>query len=458
MQRERFGSRLGFILLSAGCAVGIGNVWRFPYVVGNNGGGLFVLFYLLFLIAVGVPILTMEYAIGRASRKSAVCAYQVLEKPGSKWHAHGPVAMVGNYVLMMFYTTVSGWMICYFARFLTGEMQGLDPQGVGEAFTAMLGNPGLMAFWMLVIVAAGFAICSVGLQKGVERVTKWMMLALLALIAVLAVHSLTLPGGMEGLRFYLYPDTAKVREAGLVSVISAAMNQSFFTLSLGIGAMLIFGSYLDNRRTLLGEALTVAGLDTIVALASGLIIFPACFSFGVSPDYGPGLVFVTLPNVFASMVGGRVWGTLFFLFMTFASLSTVMAVFENILSCCMDKWGISRGRAALFNGVLIAVLSMPCVLGYNLWSGFQPLGEGSAVLDLEDFIVSNILLPGGSLVYLLFCVSRTGWGFDNYLKEANQGKGMKMPRAVRVYVTYVLPILVLVLLIQSVWSVLGKLI
>lgn len=454
MERETFKTRIGFLLLSAGCAIGIGNVWRFPYVVGQFGGGAFVLFYVFFLIVVGVPVLTMEFAVGRASKKSAVKAYEVLEKPGQKWHIHGFVAMAGNYILMMFYTTVAGWMLYYFYGFLTGKMDGLSQDGVKESFNSMLGEPGIMTFWMLLVVIGGFLICSLGLQAGVERVTKWMMVALLGIMVVLAVHSFFLEGGKEGLRFYLYPDFSRMSEVGIWETIVAAMNQAFFTLSLGIGAMAIFGSYLDKSRTLLGESLNIACLDTFVAFVSGLIIFPACFSYGVSPDSGPKLIFITLPNVFNSMKAGRVWGSLFFLFMSFAAFSTILAVFENILACFMDFSHTSRKKAAFINMGLIAVLSLPCVLGYNLWSGFQPLGENTAVLDLEDFIVSNLLLPVGALVYLLFCVSRWGWGFKNYQAEANEGKGVRVPDWIRGYVSFVLPVLIAFLFLQGLWNVL----
>lgn len=456
MERESFKSRLGFILLSAGCAIGIGNVWRFPYVVGNNGGGLFVLFYLFFLIVIGIPLLTMEFAIGRKSRKSISRAYQELEKPGQKWHLHGYLGMAGNYVLMIFYTTVSGWMLYYFYKFLTGAFEGADTEAVNTAFQDMLAQPGTMAFWMLVIVVLGFLFCSFGLQKGVEKLTKGMMLALLVLIAVLAVHSLTLDGASEGLRFYLYPDVQSVAEKGIFEVIVAALNQSFFTLSIGIGSMMIFGSYLNKEQTLLKESVTIAGLDTLVAICAGLIIFPACFAYGVQPDSGPGLVFITLPNVFGSLPAGRVWGTLFFLFMTFASLSTVMAVFENIISCCMDLWGWSRKKTCLVNFVVVAVLSMPCVLGFNLWSSFEPFGAGSTVLDLEDFIVSNVMLPLGSLIILFFCTSRFGWGFHNYLEEANTGKGVHMPKALRIYLSYVLPVVLILLFLNGMYTMFLK--
>ena len=447
MKRESFKSRLGFILISAGCAVGIGNVWKFPYVTGQNGGGIFVLFYLLFLIAVGVPVLTMEFAVGRASQKSVVGCYQELEKKGSKWHLHGYVALFGNYMLMMFYTTVSGWMLSYFYRFLRNDFKGLGPEAVAGEFSGMLADPYGMAFWMAVIVIGGFLICSFGLQAGVEKISKPMMIGLLLLIVVLAFHSIALDGGMEGLKFYLVPDWGKVEKSGLVNVIIAAMNQAFFTLSLGIGAMEIFGSYMSREHTLLGESLRIAVLDTFVAIVSGLIIFPACFAYGVDPGAGPELIFITLPNVFSSMPSGNIWGSLFFLFMTFASFSTIIAVFENIIACCMDKWKISRRKASVINGILLLIASLPCVLGYNVWSSFQPRGAGSAVLDLEDFIVSNLLLPAGSLIFLLFCVTRWGWGFDRYLEEANAGAGVKIPRFLKGYVTWVLPCVILIILI-----------
>lgn len=447
MERENFKSRLGFILISAGCAIGIGNVWKFPYVTGQNGGGIFVLFYLFFLIAIGVPVLTMEFAVGRASRKSPVCCYQELEKPGSKWHLHGYVAMFGNYVLMMFYTSVAGWMLSYFFKFLKNDFAGMNTEAVAGEFSKMLGDPVSMTFWMAVIVAVGFFICSMGLQAGVERITKVMMIGLLALIIVLAFNSITLDGGMEGLKFYLVPDWKKVEEVGLINVIIAAMNQSFFTLSLGIGAMAIFGSYMGKERSLAGESVQIAILDTFVAITSGLIIFPACFAFGVDPGAGPELIFITLPNVFNAMAGGRFWGALFFIFMTFAAFSTIVAVFENIMACCMDKWHWSRKKAALINGIIIFIASLPCVLGFSVWSGFQPRGAGSTIMDLEDFIVSNLLLPGGSLIFLLFCVTRWGWGFDNFLAEANTGNGLKLPRALRGYVTFVIPCVILVILV-----------
>lgn len=450
MKRESFGSRLGFILVSAGCAIGIGNVWRFPYVAGENGGSVFVLFYLLFLLCMGVPVLTMELAVGRASRKSAVNGYKALEKPGSRWHIHGWFCMLGCYLLMMYYTTVSGWMISYFFKFLTGAFDGLDTEAVSGVFGSLLADPMEMGLWMALTVIAGFLICSLGLRNGLERITKWMMSCLLILILVLAVHSILLPGAKEGLAFYLLPDFERAAQVGLTNVITAAMNQAFFTLSLGIGAMEIFGSYMEEKRTLAGESVSICILDTFVALSAGLIIFPACFSFGVQPDSGPQLIFITLPNIFANMAGGRVWGSLFFLFMTFASFSTVIAVFENLLASCIDNFGWDRKKAVLVNCVLILVLSLPCVLGYNVWSDLHLIG-GRDVLDTEDFLVSNLLLPLGSLVYLLFCITKWGWNFDNYLAEANKGEGMKMPggKLVKNYFRFILPALILVILIQG---------
>ncbi len=449
MERETFQSRLGFLLLSAGCAIGIGNVWRFPYITGKYGGGVFVLLYIFFLVLVGVPVMTMEFAIGRASQKSTVRAYHVLEKPGQKWHVHGYIALAGNFVLMMFYTSVAGWMIHYFYRYVTGSMEGIHGDATAAAFGEMLASPGTVTIWMVLIVAAGFFICSRGLQKGVENVSKWMMVSLLILMLVLAVHSFTLEGGGEGLKFYLMPDFQRTLDSGLFETVTAAMNQAFFTLSLGIGAMLIFGSYLKKDKTLLGESISIACLDTFVAFVSGLIIFPACFAYNVSPDSGPSLIFITLPNIFNSMAGGRIWGSLFFLFMFFASFSTIIAVFETIMACTRDLCQIGRGKAAVINGILMVILSMPCVLGYNVWSAFQPLGAGSTVLDLEDFIVSNFLLPLGSLVYLLFCVSRVGWGFENYRAEANAGEGVKIPKGIRFYVTWILPIFVIIVFLQG---------
>lgn len=449
MEREKFGSRMGFILLSAGCAIGIGNVWRFPYIAGMYGGGMFVLFYLFFLAAMGIPVMTMEFAVGRASRKSIIKSFSELEKPGQKWHLHGYLGMAGNYLLMMFYTTVAGWMLYYFYLMLTGKFTGKDKTQVSGMFQEMLGNPTVLTTVMVIIVAAGILICSLGLQKGVERITKVMMTLLLVIIVVLAVRGMTLPGGAEGLKFYLLPDVQRMQDVGILETITAAMNQAFFTLSLGIGAMAIFGSYIDKSRTLLGESVNIAILDTFVAFVSGLIIFPTCFSFDISPDMGPSLIFITLPNIFNHMAGGRVWGTLFFVFMTFAAFSTILAVFENIISCGMDLFHWNRKKSSLVNLFALIALSLPCVFGYNIWSAFQPLGDGSTILDLEDFLVSNVILPVGSLIYLLFCVTKYGWGFEKYLKEANTGEGIKIPAGIRIYVTFILPVLLIFLILKG---------
>ncbi len=449
MKRESFKSRLGFLLVSAGCAIGIGNVWRFPYVTGENGGGLFVLLYLLFLIIMGLPVLTMELAVGRASRKSAVLGYKELEKKGSKWHIHGWIAILGCCVLMMYYTTVSGWMVSYFFKFLKGDFtKGMSTEDTKAAFGNLLSDPKQMTFWMVLTVVLGFFVCSRGLQNGLEKISKFMMSALLILIVVLAIHSITLPGAAEGVKFYLVPNMKSVSNVGLKNIITAAMNQAFFTLSLGVAAMEIFGSYMSKDFTLAGEGVKICGLDTFVAIMSGLIIFPACFSYGVEVDAGPSLIFVTLPNVFVNMAGGRVWGCLFFLFMTFASFSTVIAVFENIMSFCMDMFGWSRNKAAAVNGIIILAASMPCVLGYNIWKNLHLIG-GRDVLDSEDFIVSNLLLPIGSLVYLMFCVTKWGWGFDKYIDEANTGKGIKICKKLKLYFQFILPILIIFILIQG---------
>lgn len=449
MKRESFKSRLGFLLVSAGCAIGIGNVWRFPYVTGQNGGGIFVLFYLIFLVIMGLPVLTMELAVGRASRKSAVLGYKALEKKGSKWHIHGWVAIFGCCMLMMYYTTVSGWMVTYFFKFLTGSFKsGMTTEDTAQAFSNLLGDPKQMAFWMILTVVVGFLVCSRGLQNGLEKISKFMMIALLLLIVVLAVHSLTLSNAAEGVKFYLVPNTEAVAAVGLENVITAAMNQAFFTLSLGVAAMEIFGSYMGKDHTLAGEGVRICALDTFVAIMAGLIIFPACFSYNVEVNAGPSLIFITLPNVFINMSGGRIWGSLFFLFMTFASFSTVIAVFENIMSFCMDMFGWSRNKAALINCIVILIASLPCVLGYNVWSNLHLIG-GRDVLDSEDFIVSNLLLPIGSLIYLLFCVTKWGWGFEKYCEEANTGDGIKISKKLRPYFQFILPILIVFILIQG---------
>ena len=436
MERETLKSRLGFILLSAGCAIGIGNVWKFPYIAGQGGGGAFVLFYLIFLVILGLPIMTMEFAVGRASRKSPVRAYQALEKPGQKWHIHGYFTLIGCYLLMMFYTTVAGWMLHYFYMTAAGKLAGLNAEQVAGKFTEMLASPATMTFWMVFVVVVGILVCAK------ERVTKGMMIALLLIMVVLAVNSLFMPGAKEGLSFFLVPDFTRMQEVGVVNTLVSAMNQAFFTLSLGIGAMSIFGSYIGKEHSLLGESVRIVVLDTFVAITAGLIIFPACFTYHVDQTSGPSLIFITLPNIFANMSMGRLWGSLFFLFMAFAAMSTVLAVFENIICCGMELTGCSRKKSSLVNLVLIILLSMPCVLGYNLWAwdGFAVFG--GAVLDVEDFLVSNLFLPLGSLVYLLFCVTRYGWGWQNYKKEVNTGEGLKVQDWMRGYLTYVLPLIV----------------
>ena len=447
-KRENFGSRLGFILVSAGCAIGIGNVWKFPYVAGQNGGAVFVLFYLLFLVLMGIPVLTMELAVGRGSGKAVVEGYRTLEKKGSKWHLHGWVCVIGNYILMMYYTTVAGWMLDYFWKFLTGTFHGKHNDQVASVFENMMANPKELTIFMAIVVIVGFLVISFGVQNGLERVNKFMMLGLLALILVLAVNSLTLKNAGEGIRFYLLPNLENVKNVGLANVITAAMNQSFFTLSIGIASMEIFGSYMSKDYTLTGEAIRICSLDTFVALISGLIIFPACFAFGIEPDQGPSLIFITLPSVFINMPGGRIWGSLFFLFMTFASFSTVTAVFENLVGSMMDnlKWG--RKKSVLINAVVILLGSMPCLLGCNVWSGVK-LIRGQDILGSEDFIVSNLLLPIGSLVFLLFCVTQAGWGAENYLAEVNTGEGTKMSAKLLPYLRFVLPLLILVILVSG---------
>ncbi len=449
MGREKFSSRLGFILISAGCAIGLGNVWRFPYIVGQYGGAAFVLIYAVFLLILGLPIVVMEFAVGRASQKSIALSYDVLEPKGSKWHYAKYLGMAGNYILMMFYTTVSGWMVLYFLKMAKGDFAGLDAEGVAGEFGNMLANPVIMGIFMIIIVIGCFSVCARGLQGGVEKITKWMMLCLLGLMAILAVHSVLMENSRAGLEFYLKPDFSKIMEAGIGEVIFAAMGQAFFTLSIGIGALAIFGSYIGKDHRLAGEAISVAVLDTFVAFMAGLIIFPACFAFQIEPGQGPKLVFVTLPNVFNNMAGGRLLGTLFFLFMSFAAISTVIAVFQNIVSFATDLTGCSIKKAVWVNAAAIILLSLPCVLGFNVWSGFMPFGEGSNVLDLEDFIISNNLLPLGSLIYLAFCTSKYGWGYEKFMKEANEGKGIRFPKWARAYVTFVLPVIVLVIFIQG---------
>lgn len=448
MERENFKSKLGFILVSAGCAIGIGNVWRFPFVTGQNGGGIFVLLYLLFLVIMGIPVLTMELAIGRASKKSAVLAYKTLEKPKSKWHIHGWFCILGCYLLMMYYTPVSGWMLSYFFKFATGTFEsGMSSEDVSNVFSNLMSNPTEMIIWMAIMAIAGFFVCSKGIQNGIEKVSKVMMILLLTLIIILAVNSLALTGAAEGIKFYLVPDMEKVKSIGIGHIITSAMSQAFFTLSLGIASMEIFGSYMTREKTLPSESIKICILDTFVAITAGLIIFPACFSYGVQPDQGPALIFVTLPNVFVNMAGGRIWGTLFFLFMTFACFSTVIAVFENLISFSIDMFNLSRTKAVIINAIIMLIGCLPCIFGFNILSGFSIFGKG--VLDIEDFIVSNLLLPVGAFLYSLFCSTKFGWGFNGYLNECNQGKGIKFPRFIKPYVKYILPVLVLIVFISG---------
>lgn len=456
MEREKFSSRLGFILISAGCAIGLGNVWRFPYIVGKNGGAAFVLIYLVFLAIFGVPIMVMELSVGRASQKSAAKSFDVLQKPGQKWHFFKYFAIAGNYLLMMFYTTIAGWMVLYIIKMATGTFEGLNQEQTSAVFGQMLSNPVEMSTALFVVVIACFACCAAGLQKGVEKITKPMMVLLLILISVLAVNSLQLEGSLEGVKFYLLPDFSKLVENGISNVVFDAMGQAFFTLSVGMGSIAIFGSYIDKKRSLTGETITICCLDLFVAFVAGLIIFPACTAFGVDVGTGPSLVFQTLPNIFNNMAGGRIWGTLFFIFMSFAALSTVIAVFENIISFSLELFNVSRKKAAIVNIILICILSLPAVLGYNVLDFIQPLGAGSTILDFEDFIVSNNILPLGSLVYVLFCTSRYGWGFKNFMAEANAGNGLKFPKWAKIYVSYILPILILYVFVQGYISMFMK--
>ena len=449
MEREHFSSRLGFILITAACSIGLGNVWRFPYITGKYGGASFVLLYVAFLIVVSMPIVVMEFAVGRGSQRSSAMSFDVLEPKGTKWHWYKYMAITGNYLLMMFYTVITGWLLWYFVQMTKGRFQGLSTEEVSGDLGGQLEQPVTMTVYMVIAVALSFGVCALGLRKGVERVTKIMMLCLFSLLIVLAVKAVLLPGAETGLRYYLVPDFGKMKEIGLGECIFAAMGQAFFTLSLGIGALSVYGSRIDKTSSLTENALYMGVLDTLVALLSGLIIFPACFSFGVQPDSGPNLLFVTLPNIFNAMGGGRIWGSLFFLFMCFAALTTVIAVIENIITYFMDLTGCSRKKAAIGNFVGILVLSLPCIFGFNIWKGFQPLGPGTNVLDLEDFILSENILPLGSLVFLLFCTCRYGWGWKNFYEEACAGKGLAYPKFVRGYVTYVLPLIVLVVLISG---------
>lgn len=449
MKRENFGSRLGFILVSAGCAIGLGNVWKFPYMAGQYGGAAFILIYLLFLVILGLPIIVCEFSVGRASQKSIATSYNVLEPKGSRWHYTRWFAIGGNYLLVMFYSMVGGWMLYYCYRMAMGEFTNVDSAAVAAKYDSMLQSPWTLTFWTVLVIALAFWICSIGLQKGVEKIMKVTMLCLLGIMIVLAIRSATLPNAAEGLRFYLVPDFSKVVENGIGNVVFAAMSQAFFTLSIGMGGMAIFGSYLDKSRSLTGESINIVLLDTFVALTAGLIVFPACFAFNVQPDAGPRLVFITLPNIFTQMPFGRLWGSLFFLFLFFAALSTIVGVFENIVSFGMDLFNFSRKKSVAINLILIIVLSIPCILGFNVLAGIQPLGAGTNIMDLEDFLVSNNILPLGSVIYLMFCTHKNGWGWNNFIKEANSGTGLKFPQFIRGYMTYILPWVVVIIYLKG---------
>jgi len=449
VKREKFGSRLGFILVSAGCAIGIGNVWKFPYMCGEFGGAAFILIYLIFLLILGIPVMICEFAVGRGSRLSVAASFEKLEPEGTRWHVMKWIGVIGCYLLMMFYTTVGGWMMYYCYRSIKGEFVGASSDTVAEGFTDMLGNVPVMTFWTVLICVVGFAVCYFGIQKGIERVSKVMMSALLLIMVVLVIHSIFLEGAEDGIRFYLVPDFARMKEIGIGNVIFGAMSQAFFTLSIGIGAMLIFGSYIGQERSLSGEAASITLLDTFVALMAGFIIIPSCFAFGIEPGAGPSLIFITIPNIFAQMPGGRIWGALFFLFLTFAAFTTIVAVFENIISFAIDLLGWSRKKSVLVNVVMLVILSMPCVLGFNVLAGFEPLGAGTNIMDLEDFIVSNNLLPLGSLGYVLFCTRKNGWGWENFLSEVNAGEGVHFPRGLKGYVSYVLPLIIIVIYLKG---------
>ena len=449
MKRETFGSRLGFILVSAGCAVGIGNVWKFPYMCGQFGGAAFILIYLVFLLIMGIPVMVCEFGVGRASRHSVAAAYETLEPQGTKWHITKWIGIIGCYFLMMFYTTVGGWMLYYCVRSFSGDFVGADMETVSAGFSDMLGNMPLMTFWTILICIIGFGVCAFGIQKGIEKVSKFMMTALLLIMIVLAIHSVMMKGAGAGIRFYLIPDFRQMAEIGIGNVIFGAMSQAFFTLSIGIGAMLIFGSYMEKDQRLFGEAVNITVLDTVVALMAGFIIIPACFAYGIEPGAGPSLIFITIPNIFAQVAGGRVWGGLFFLFLSFAAFTTLVAVFENIISFDMDLFGWSRKKSTLVSLILIIILSMPCVMGFNVLAGFTPLGEGSTIMDLEDFIVSNNLLPLGSLGYVLFCTKKNGWGWNHFLEEINQGEGWKFPSGIKGYMSYGLPLLIIIIYLKG---------
>ena len=451
-ERESLGSRLGFILLSAGCAIGLGNVWRFPFITGKNGGAGFVLIYLIFLVLLGLPVMAMEFAIGRGSKQNIALSLKTLERKGSKWHLYGPFAVIGNYILLMFYTTIAGWIVYYFVSSTGGAFTNITSEGVGIFFSTLVANPIKQTIWMIIVVVISMCVVAIGLKNGVEKITKFMMVALLGIMLLLTIHSFTLPGMVEGLKFYLIPNFKTMQEIGISTILYEALGQAFFTLSVGIGAMSIFGSYIDDERSLGGESARIIALDTFVAITAGLIIFPACFSYGVSVGQGPSLLFITLPNIFAQMAGGRLWASLFFLFMSFAALSTIIAVCENIISYWMDVKGWTRLKACIVNAVVLIILSLPCILGFNILSSFQPFGEGSNILDLEDFFVSNLLLPFGSLLFVLFCTRQSGWGFENSLNEINKGKGIKITKKLRLYLSYIIPIIVLFIMVKGIWD------
>lgn len=453
-KREMLNSRLGFLLLAAGCAVGLGNVWRFPFITGQYGGASFVLIYLLFLLILGMPVMIMELSVGRASGKNIGKAFETLEPKGTKWHFFGHIGIAGNYLLMMFYTTVTGWILSYLYSTLSGQLSGKNASKTGQFFDAMLTDPIMMSFWMILSVVIGFAVTSIGLQKGVEKVSKSMMISLIFLLSVLVLKAITLDGAMEGLKFFLLPDIDRFLETGPAEVIFAAMGQAFFTLSLGMGGMAIFGSYINKDRALPGEALRIMGIDVSVAMMSGLIVFPVCFAFSVSPDAGPGLLFVTLPNIFNQMAGGQFWGSLFFLFMSFAALTTVIGAFENIVSYWIDTWGWSRRKASWINAITLILLSMPTVLGFNLWSGIEPFGPGSTILELKDMILSTTVLPLGALVFLFFTTSKYGWGWNSFRAEANAGEGLKLAVWTRFYISWILPLIILIIFVRGYWGLL----
>lgn len=452
-ERENFGSRIGFILVSAGCAVGLGNVWKFPYICGQNGGAAFVLIYLIFLVVLGLPILICEYAVGRGSQYGPAKSFDQLEQPGTKWHGFKWFSILGNYLLMMFYTMVGGWMLYYVYLTATDALNQKDAEGIAQVFDTMLQKPDTMTFWMLIAVFIALGVCAIGLQNGIEKVSKVMMSSLIVLIVVLAVHSVVLPDAVEGVKFYLIPNLDAIEERGLGTVVFDAMTHAFFTLSVGMGSMQIFGSYLKKDNTLVGEAASVVALDTFVAIMAGFIIIPACFAYGVQPDAGPSLLFITLPSVFSHMAAGKIWGICFFVFMSFAALSTIIAVFENIISFYMDQWGWERSRAVWLNVILIPVLSMPAVLGFSSWSQVQPMGVGSTIMDLEDFLVSYNILPLGSLVYVLFCTRKNGWKWDLFVEEVNIGKGKKLSNSLRFYMTYILPAIIVFIYLKGYYEI-----